>query len=756
MVWVRGLVGFIGMIGVVGAVGTIRVIGVTSIATVLCMGVVNPMASGIGGGIATVLCMGVVNPMASGIGGGAFILIRSANGSAEFIDCRETAPAAAHQDMFEGHEEDIRKGDLLDMFEGHEEDIRKGGLSVGVPGEIAGLYLAWQRHGRLTWRDLVTPAADMAESGFHVAAYLANSIAASNATILSDPGLSAVFAPGGKLLRKGDTCYRPALAATLKAIAATGPDALHRGERARALVKEIQAMGGILTEKDLEDFQAQVREVLVGKAFGLDFLMAPPPSSGGAVILQVLKILQGYELPLASAGVLGLHRVVESLKHAFALRMHLGDPAFVNVTDVIQDMLSDEFAARLRSAIHDNITFPPEHYGHPEDESEEDKKRHPHRHQLYAQLDDHGTSHTCVVDQDRMAVSITSTVNGPWGAGRMASQSGIVLNNEMADFSLPYRPGRIPMPFEPPPAPANFIRAGKRPLSSMAPAIVLQDGQLKAVVGGAGGTVIISAVLQVILHFFCQGYSPFKAIDAPRIHHQPLPNTPFYEGGHVLDDRECISLLPNTLFYEAGHALDDGERISVPNATLAAPSHSLPVFHMPLLPPYHQLFPNTLFYEAGHALDDGERISSQWSIRPIPHHTPPFSPQLLPNTVFYEAGHALDDGERISVPNATLAALTRRNHTTFPIQFGGFVQFIVQDLDGPAVSVALQKLDGPPSAEQRLDSAAAVPSHGPGRKLISDQKAAKLAMAEPNFPPPLFGQLTAVSDPRKDGGPAGY
>ncbi|CAI5950578.1 unnamed protein product [Closterium sp. NIES-64] len=669
-------------------------------------------------GIATVLCMGVVNPMASGIGGGAFILIRAPNGSAEFIDCRETAPAAAHQDMFEGHEE----------------DIRKGGLSVGVPGEIAGLYLAWQRHGRLTWRDLVTPAADMAESGFHVAAYLANSIAASNATILSDPGLSAVFAPGGKLLRKGDTCYRPALAATLKAIAETGPDALHRGERARALVKEIQAMGGILTEKDLEDYQAQVREVLVGKAFGLDFLMAPPPSSGGVVILQVLKILQGYELPLASAGVLGLHRVVESLKHAFALRMHLGDPAFVNVTDVIQDMLSDEFAARLRSAIHDNITFPPEHYGHPEDESEEDKKRHPHRHQLYAQLDDHGTSHTCVVDQDRMAVSITSTVNGPWGAGRMAVQSGIVLNNEMADFSLPYRPGRIPMPFEPPPAPANFIRAGKRPLSSMAPAIVLQDGQLKAVVGGAGGTVIISAVLQVILHFFCQGYSPFKAIDAPRIHHQ---------------------LLPNTLFYEAGHALDDGERISAPNATLAAPSHSLPVFHMPLLPPYHQLLPNTLFYEAGHALDDGERISSQWSIRPIPH-TPPFSPQLLPNTVFYEAGHALDDGERISVPNATLAALTRRNHTTFPIQFGGFVQFIVQDLDGPAVSVALQKLDGPPSAEQRLDSAAAVPSHGPGRKLISDQKAAKLAMAEPNFPPPLFGQLTAVSDPRKDGGPAGY
>ncbi|CAI7793060.1 unnamed protein product [Closterium sp. NIES-54] len=547
-------------------------------------------------GIATVLCMGVVNPMASGIGGGAFILIRAPNGSAEFIDCRETAPAAAHQDMFEGHEE----------------DIRNGGLSVGVPGEIAGLYLAWQRHSRLTWRDLVTPAADMAESGFHVAAYLANSIATYNATILSDPGLSAVFAPGGKLLKKGDTCYRPALAAILKAIAEKGPDVFYRGERARALVKEIQAMGGILTEQDLESFQAQVREVLLGKAFGLDFLMAPPPSSGGAVILQVLKILQGYELPLASAGVLGLHRVVESLKHAFALRMHLGDPAFVNMTDVIQDMLSDEFAARLRSSIHDNITFPPEHYGHPEDESEEDKKRHPHRHQLYAQLDDHGTSHTCVVDQDRMAVSITSTVNGPWGAGRMAVQSGIVLNNEMADFSLPDRPGRIPMPFEPPPAPANFIRAGKRPLSSMAPAIVLQDGQLKAVVGGAGGTVIISAVLQVILHFFCQGYSPFKAIDAPRIHHQ----------------------------------------------------------------------------------------------------------------------------------------------------------FIVQDLDGPATAAlkdldgpagaALQKLDGRASAGQKRDSAAAVPSRGPGRKLIGAQEAAKLATTEPNFPPPLFGRLTAVSDPRKDGGPAGY
>ncbi|CAI5461697.1 unnamed protein product [Closterium sp. Yama58-4] len=534
-------------------------------------------------GIATVLCMGVVNPMASGLGGGAFILIRSANGSAEFIDCRETAPAAAHQDMFEGHEE----------------DIRKGGLSVGVPGEIAGLYLAWQRHGRLTWRDLVTPAADMAENGFHVAAYLANSLAASNATILSDPGLSAVFAPGGKLLRKGDTCYRPTLAATLKAIAEQGPDALHRGERARALVQEIQAMGGILTEQDLENFQAELREVLLGKAFGLEFLMAPPPSSGGAVILHVLKILQGYELPLASAGVLGLHRVVESLKHAFAMRMHLGDPAFVNVTDVIRDMLSDEFAARLRSAIHDNMTFPPDHYGHPEDESEEDKKRHPHRHQLYAQLDDHGTSHTCVVDQDRMAVSITSTINGPWGAGRMAVQSGI-------------------------------------------------DGQLKAVVGGAGGPLIISAVLQVILHFFCRGYSPFKAIDAPRIHHQ-----------------------------------------------------------------------------------------------------------LLPNTLFYEAGHALDDGERISVPNATLAALARRNHTTFPIQFGGFVQLIVQDLDGPSSAAnraALQTLD----SAAAVPSPVTVPSRGASRKLIAEQEAARLAIVEPNFPPLLFGRLTAVSDPRKDGGPAGY
>ncbi|CAI7883804.1 unnamed protein product [Closterium sp. NIES-53] len=350
-------------------------------------------------GIATVLCMGVVNPMASGIGGGAFILIRAPNGSAEFIDCRETAPAAAHQ--------------------------------------VQGLFFP------LLCMGVMNPVA----SGIGGDAFI----------LIHSPNGSAEFINSRE----------------------TAPAAAHQ---------------------DLESFQAQVREVLLGKAFGLDFLMAPPPSSGGAVILQVLKILQGYELPLASAGVLGLHRVVESLKHAFALRMHLGDPTFVNVTDVIQDMLSDEFAARLRSSIHDNITFPPEHYGHPEDESEEDKKRHPHRHQLYAQLDDHGTSHTCVVDQDRMAVSITSTVNGPWGAGRMAVQSGIVLNNEMADFSLPDRPGRIPMPFEPPPAPANFIRAGKRPLSSMAPAIVLQDGQLKAVVGGAGGTVIISAVLQVILH----------------------------------------------------------------------------------------------------------------------------------------------------------------------------------------------------------------------------------------------------------------
>ncbi|CAI7883803.1 unnamed protein product [Closterium sp. NIES-53] len=180
---------------------------------------------------------------------------------------------------------------------------------------------------------------------------------------------------------------------------------------------------------------------------------------------------------------------------------------------------------------------------------------------------------------------------------------------------------------------------------------------------------------------------------------------------------------------------------------------------------------------AQHTLLRGGSCSRRWrahlSAQRNPRRLDPCAPrspdapvQLLPNTVFYEAGHALDDGERISVPNATLAALVRRNHSTFPIAFGGFVQFIVQDLDGPATAAlkdldgpagaALQKLDGRASAGQKRDSAAAVPSRGPGRKLIGAQEAAKLATTEPNFPPPLFGRLTAVSDPRKDGGPAGY
>ncbi|CAA6665099.1 unnamed protein product [Spirodela intermedia] len=339
--------------------------------------------------------------------------------------------------------------------------------------------------------------------------YLHMQMVRTQSGILADKGLSEIFSVNGTLLQIGDLCRDEKLAETLRSIAVHGPGSLYNGPVGRKLIGDIQRSGGILTMKDLQSYRVKVKKPLSSVFMGLELLGMPPPSSGGAGMILVLNILAQYGLPSGiSGGALGLHRIIESLKHMFAVRMNLGDPDFVDVSDVLSDMLSVKFAESLKKDISDNKTFDSKHYGG-----------------RWNQLDDHGTSHLCVVDSSRNAVSMTSTINSYFGAVIRSPSTGIVLNNEMDDFSNPINAsGNVP-----PPAPANFIRPLKRPLSSMTPTIVVQDGQLKGIVGASGGAMIIAGTIEVFLNHFAKKMDPLSSVMAPRAYHQLIPNVLMYE-----------------------------------------------------------------------------------------------------------------------------------------------------------------------------------------------------------------------------------
>lgn len=448
--------------------------------------------------VATSLCLGLVSPTSSGLGGGAFMLLRSSNGQAQAFNMRETAPQAASEDMY-------AKNPAAKKI---------GPLSIGVPGELAGLHLAWQQHGKLPWKKLVQPVIKLAAEGFVISPYLASNIKSLKNAIMADKGLRGVFTVNGKLLNVGDTCYNKKLAQTLQAISDFGPSVFYNGTIGKKLVEDVQAVGGILSFEDLQNYRVEVTDPISAEVMGYTILGMPPPSSGAAGLISVLNILGSYGTPDAAKGTLGLHRTIEAFKHMFAVRMNLGDPKFVNITDSLSDMLSPEFAVKLKNKIYDNVTFPSEYYGY-----------------KWNQLRDHGTSHFCIVDSERNAVSMTTTVNYPFGALMLSPSTGIVLNNEMDDFSTPTEisPDMLP------PAPANFIRPNKRPLSSMSPTIVLKGGQLAGVLGGSGGLKIIPAVVQVFLNHFINGMDPLVAVTAPRVYHRLIPNIVTYENWTVLD-----------------------------------------------------------------------------------------------------------------------------------------------------------------------------------------------------------------------------
>jgi gamma-glutamyltranspeptidase len=509
--------------------------------------------------VATALCLGVANPASSGIGGGAFMLIHadpaqdrgqaspifhdarsgdspvSRSGKVtEVIDAREVAPSAATTEMYLAE-------DLLSTA------AIVGGLGSAVPAELRGLELAHSRHGRLPWADVVEPAMILARDGVKVNANLAHEILLLSPFAAEWPnfGLRALLTKRDNWnnpLKEGDILKNPKLGATLQAIMEEGSDALYKGERAAQLARDIQDAGGIITKEDIENYHATLRSPVVGHDInGFSIVGVGPPSSGGAAVIGAARFLANYTSPLAAfADALSSHRMVEACKHMFSIRMSMSDPAYnvKMVADAVNDMIEGHYISELRQATKDNETLPLSQYGgtkwaqlndtdgagKAKDAKEGDRNLRGLA-RRFGYLEDHGTSHFSVVDKDGNAVAMTSSVNTYFGSQVISASTGIIVNNQMDDFANPGNPNFFGLR----PSEANYIKPGKKPLSSMSPTMVFRTSSeggnesldnLRLVIGASGGPKIITAVLQVILNHVMMGRPLFDSIVHPRLHDQ--------------------------------------------------------------------------------------------------------------------------------------------------------------------------------------------------------------------------------------------
>ncbi len=449
--------------------------------------------------VATAFALAVTHPAAGNIGGGGFLVFRSHRGTAAAYDFREMAPAAARADMF------LNEGQY-DAQRHHHSHV-----AVGVPGTVAGLHLAWREHGSLPWNELVQPALKLAGEGFVVSPGLARSLQTALPVLKKYPASLAQFTRRGRPFEAGDTLRQPDLARTLQRIANEGPDGFYAGETARLIEREMSAHGGLITRADLKNYRAVRREAVRGTYRGCEIISMPPPSSGGVALIEMLNILEGYDLRREGPGALAnVHRIAEVMRRAFADRaQHLGDPEF-NPARPVARLISKDYAATLRASISParasvstttNFSWPAE--------SQE-------------------TTHLSVVDSNRNAVALTYTLEESYGSGIVVPGAGFLLNNEMGDFNaVPGFTSTNGLIGTPP----NLAAPGKRMLSSMTPTIVVRDGKLLMVTGSPGGRTIINTVLLTVLNVVDFEMNAQAAVDAPRFHHQWLPAQIQFERG---------------------------------------------------------------------------------------------------------------------------------------------------------------------------------------------------------------------------------
>lgn len=449
--------------------------------------------SAVDAAVATVFCVGLLNMHSCGIGGGGFMNVYLRKEKKSIIyDFRETAPAAATQKMF------IPKNASSVI----------GGLAIAVPGNIKGLHHVWKKHGTKPWKDLVQPTIDMAKKGFIISPFVGKRINDLKDTLGKNKGFSDFLKKkDGTWYKTGDKLTNPLLADTLERIS-NDPNTFYNGTLAQEIVDDITEAGGIITLQDLKYFKVIERESLNVTIEDKEYLFMPPPG-GGAVVAMTMNILKGYNFTLddfknEKKVVSTTHKIIEALKFAFARRPLLADPSFSkNVSKVINDMIDLKIGQELRQKIMEKPYPNQTYYGG-----------------FYQQTKDQGTTHVSILAENGDAVSVTDTINYAFGSAVRSTRNGIIYNNEMDDFSTP---GLVNL-WGYLPAEANFIEPGKKPLSSMSPTIVTdQNGDVKMVVGGSGGSRIITGVLQTLVRKLYFNMDLDEAVDTPRVHTHLLP-----------------------------------------------------------------------------------------------------------------------------------------------------------------------------------------------------------------------------------------
>ncbi len=443
--------------------------------------------------VATGFALAVTHPAAGNIGGGGFMVVRFPDGRATTVEFREKAPLAAHPTMF--LEED---GEY--SYEKHHDSH----LAVGVPGTVAGFVMAHEKYGTGEWARLVDPAVGLARDGFPVSERLAGSLERLIEEVEGRyPATVEAFSKDGEPYRAGETLRQEDLARTLERIRDRGRAGFYQGETARLLAEEMERGGGLITEEDLDAYDAHEREPITGDYKGYRIISMPPPSSGGTALVEMLNILEGYDLASMGHGSADhYHLLAEAMRRAYRDRArYLGDTDFVDVP--LETLTSEDHARELRSTIRMEAAGESD----PADVRQVAEGTH--------------TTHYSVVDADGLAVSVTYTLEQGYGSNIVVPGAGFLLNNEMGDFNpregLTTREGLIGTK-------PNLVKPEKRMLSSMTPTIVARDGELVAVVGSPGGRTIINTVLQVILGFAEYGMNIQEAVNAPRAHHQWLPD----------------------------------------------------------------------------------------------------------------------------------------------------------------------------------------------------------------------------------------
>lgn len=486
------------------------VVSAQHLATGVGVDILKQGGNAVDAAVAVGYALAVVHPCCGNIGGGGFMVLHLAHGKHDkpqnlFLNFREKAPAAATPTLFQDDQGHVVKGRSTQTY-----------LGTGVPGTVMGLETARTSYGTMSRKALMTPAIKLARRGFVLRQGDVNILHTHSEDFANEPNVAKIFLNDGKPYQVGDTLRQPQLANTLALIENKGPDAFYKGAIARAVVKASQAHGGILSRQDLANYTAPWSTPVSCNYRGYTIESAPPPSSGGTTICEILGILGPYPMKQwGYASAKASHRLIEAERRAFADRnTYLGDPAFVD--NPIKRLLSASHLAALRKTISANKATPSSDI----------------QGSLGADEGQHTTQYS-IVDRQGNAVSVTYTINYLFGTGHIAGKTGFFLNNEMDDFTS--KPG-VPNGFGLVQGKVNQVEGGKRPLSSMSPSIVLKNGELFMVTGSPGGSTIISTTLESMLNVIDYGMNMQQSVNAPRIHNQWLPDVTKVEPGYLSDD----------------------------------------------------------------------------------------------------------------------------------------------------------------------------------------------------------------------------